>query len=107
MAYLNSAQAQLASMWQSPAGMILQSAGGEELSALLPSVLDGATRRLPVSVLGVKLTWGESALLSAILTVIGVGATGGKRYSGDRLRKSIPIQARLNGMVTTEYCVSI
>lgn len=29
---------------------------------------------LLVGVFGVKLTWGESALLSAFLTVIGVGA---------------------------------
>jgi len=36
MAYLDSVQARLASLWQ------LQSATGEELDALLPSVLDRA-----------------------------------------------------------------
>ena len=42
MAYLDSVQARLASLREPHKGVILQSATGEELSALLPSILDKA-----------------------------------------------------------------
>ena len=42
VAYLDSVQARLASLREHHKGVILQSATGEELSALLPSVLDKA-----------------------------------------------------------------
>jgi hypothetical protein len=42
MAYLDSVQARLVALREPHKGVILQSAAGEELSALMPSVLDRA-----------------------------------------------------------------